>query len=79
MIKKFVKHGNSYALIIDKPIMDLLRITPDTPLEIRTDGRGFYAETAVVADENEIDEDEFQQILEDINTRFSDVFKRLAQ
>ena len=39
VIKKLVKHGNSYALIIDKPIMDLLGITPTTPLEITTDGQ----------------------------------------
>jgi antitoxin component of MazEF toxin-antitoxin module len=40
MIKTLVKHGNSYALVIDKPIMELLNITPDTPLEISTqDGK----------------------------------------
>ncbi len=40
MIKKLVKTGSSYALIIDKSIMELLNITPDTPLEIKTDGKG---------------------------------------
>ncbi len=40
MIKNLVKHGNSYALVIDKPILELLGITPDTPLEISTpDGK----------------------------------------
>ena len=34
-----VQHGNSSALIIDKPIMDLLKIDPETPLEIATDGQ----------------------------------------
>lgn len=38
MIKKMVQHGNSSALIIDKPIMELLHIDYDTPLEISTDG-----------------------------------------
>ena len=33
-----MKHGNSYALVIDKPILDLLNIRPDTPLTISTDG-----------------------------------------
>ncbi len=33
MIKKLTKHGNSLALVIDRPILDLLRIDPDTPLD----------------------------------------------
>jgi antitoxin component of MazEF toxin-antitoxin module len=39
MIKTLTKLGNSYALVIDKPILDLLKIRPDTPLEIATDGK----------------------------------------
>ena len=42
MVKTLVKHGNSYALIIDKPILDLLMITPETPLEITTDGTHIF-------------------------------------
>lgn len=39
MIKKMVQHGNSAAIIIDKPIMELLDFTMETPLEISTDGK----------------------------------------
>ncbi len=39
MVKKLTTHGNSAALVIDKPIMELLHITMDTPLEISTDGK----------------------------------------
>lgn len=39
MIKKLTRHGNSLALVIDKPILELLNITPDTPLQITTDGQ----------------------------------------
>jgi len=38
MIKTLNKVGNSYAMIIDKPILELLNIAPDTRLEIITDG-----------------------------------------
>lgn len=38
MIKKLIPVGNSLGLVIDKPILDLLKITPDTSLEISTDG-----------------------------------------
>jgi antitoxin MazE len=40
MVKKLVRHGNSLALVIDKPVLDLLRITEETSLEILTlDGK----------------------------------------
>lgn len=38
MIKKLSAVGNSLGLIIEKPILELLRIEKDTPLEITTDG-----------------------------------------
>ncbi len=38
MIKRLQAIGNSYGVIIDKPILELLRLTPATDLEISTDG-----------------------------------------
>lgn len=38
MVKTLSAVGNSLGLIIDKPILELLNIDKDTPLEIRTDG-----------------------------------------
>ena len=38
MIKTLTAIGNSQGLIIERPILDLLNITRDTQLEIRTDG-----------------------------------------
>jgi len=38
MTKKLARHGNSRALVIEKPILDLLGIGDDTVLEMRTDG-----------------------------------------
>ncbi len=32
MIKTLVQHGNSAALIIDKPILELLGVNLETPL-----------------------------------------------
>lgn len=39
MTKTLTTIGNSLGLIIDKPILELLRIDKDTPLEIETDGK----------------------------------------
>src|SRR5437016_163246 len=40
--KTLTKHGNSWALVIDKPILDLLNINSDTPLQVTTDGQSIY-------------------------------------
>jgi len=39
MEKRLSRYGNSLALIIDKPILELLHITEDTVLQISTDGK----------------------------------------
>ena len=39
MTKRLQAIGNSSGIILDKPILELLGITPDTELEITTDGR----------------------------------------
>jgi antitoxin MazE len=38
MIKKLSAVGNSLAVIIERPILELLDITKDTELEVTTDG-----------------------------------------
>jgi antitoxin MazE len=39
MRKTLTTIGNSLGLIIDRPILELLHIDKDTPLEIETDGK----------------------------------------
>jgi antitoxin component of MazEF toxin-antitoxin module len=79
MITTLTKLGDSYALVIDKPILDSLKIRPDTPLEIATDGKSL-----VVSPSNEESEErtgvsnEFEQSLEKVNRRFAKVLQRLA-
>lgn len=38
MIKSLTKHGNSLALVIEKPVLELLKIDAETALEVSTDG-----------------------------------------
>ena len=46
MIKKLTTIGNSYGLVIDRSILELLRITPETELELSTDGTRLIIEPA---------------------------------
>ncbi|KKL09229.1 hypothetical protein LCGC14_2567940 [marine sediment metagenome] len=75
MVKKLTKHGNSYALVIDKPILELLRVTPDTPFEIVTDGQCLVL--TPVRDPEE--EKKFKDALGVVHKRFGRAMKRLAQ
>lgn len=38
LTKKLARHGNSRALVIEKPILDLLGIDDNTTLQLHTDG-----------------------------------------
>lgn len=39
MIKRLTKHGNSVALVIDRPILELLGASAETSFEVVTDGQ----------------------------------------
>lgn len=75
MIKKLTKHGNSWALVIDKPVLDLLRIDPETPLEISTDGQALLVTPAKSGERKE----RFRAALEGTNRKYGRALKRLAE
>jgi antitoxin component of MazEF toxin-antitoxin module len=75
MTKTLTRHGNSYALVIDKPILELLRATPETPFEIVTDGQCLVL-TPV---RNRAEEKRFQKALDVVHKRFGRAMKRLAE
>lgn len=79
MVKTLTKHGNSYALIIDKPILDLLKISPDTPLEVSTDGKSLMVSPVVDGDEPKARRvGEFKDALAWTNKRYAKTLRRLA-
>jgi len=75
MIKTLTKHGNSYALVIDKPILELLRVSPETPFEIMTDGQALVL-TPV---RDPVEDEKFREALEMVHQRFGRAMKRLAE
>lgn len=75
MRKKLVKHGNSLALVIDKPILELLKIDADTELEVTTDGNGLILSKAATEDRRA----RIDSIAERLERRYDGMFRRLAQ
>ncbi len=75
MIKTRTKHGNSYAMVIDKPILELLHATPETPFEILSDGRSLVL-TPV---RNAKEEKKFEEAVAMLHQRFGRAMKKLAE
>ena len=75
MVKKLTKHGNSLALVIDKAVLELLKINADTPLEISTDGDVLI----ITPIRGKKRRKKFEQALKDTNRKYSKMLKRLAE
>jgi antitoxin component of MazEF toxin-antitoxin module len=75
MVKKLIQHGNSAALVIDKPIMEMLHITNETFFELSTDGKNI-----ILSPQNTItQENNILESLQKINKKYGNVLKRLGE
>ena len=75
MTKTLIKHGNSLALVVDKPILELLGITAETPLELTTNGDALLV--SPVRDPKR--QKQLRASLSKINAKFGEDLKRLAE
>ena len=75
MVKKLTKHGNSLALVIDRPILELLKIDPETPLEISTDGKQLIVMPAKPSPRRK----KFEAAQQWAHKRYGKAFRRLAE
>ena len=75
MIKNLTKHGNSLALVIEKPVLELLGADAETPFEVTTDGQVLIL--TPVKDEKR--NAEFKAALDKVNARYPKALKKLAE
>lgn len=75
MTKTLIRHGNSLALVIDKPILELLQITAETPLVLTTDGDSLLISPV----RDKARQKKLQASLDRIHDKFGDDLKRLAE
>ncbi len=75
MVKKLTRHGNSLALVIDRPILDLLKIDADTPLSVTTDGRCLVIAPAADPERKK----RFVRALEKVNKHYGPALKKLSE
>ena len=74
MIKKLSAIGNSLGLVIDRPILELLNIDKDTPLEIKTDGEALIIRPARGRVRTRVEESTVKMM-----DTHDDVLKKLAE
>ena len=75
MIKRLTKHGNSLALVIDRSVLELLKIDNDTPLEVSTDGSVLIV--SPVRDEERATK--FKEALDSANRKYGRALKKLVE
>jgi antitoxin component of MazEF toxin-antitoxin module len=75
MVKKLTKHGNSLALVIDKPVLELLGAGPETFFDITTDGHALVLTPIKDAGRQKA----FNSALGMVNEKYSRALRRLAE
>ena len=72
--KKLTKHGNSYALVIERAILDLLGIDDKTLLQISTPDGVTIVVTPV---KNKAEKKQFTESVKKVNKKYGRTLKRL--
>jgi len=75
MTKNLVAIGNSLGIIIEKPILDLLKIERDTPLEVKTDGERLIIEPVNGRER----EERLNKAIDRVMKNHSETLRKLAQ
>ncbi len=75
LVKSLQKYGNSYALIIDKALMEATGITPETELQVTVTAGSFVVRASNIG----IDPTKLAEAKEVIRTKFGNAMKRLAE
>ena len=74
-MKRLTKTGNSWAVVIDRPLLELTQIDEKTPLEISSDGDVIVISPVRKGRRKA----KFKAAVEEINRRYAGVFRRLAE
>jgi antitoxin MazE len=72
--KRLTKVGNSWAVVLDKPLMDLAGLSPDQPVEIRSNGHGLVISASAGGQDPA-----FLEAKASVLDRHQELFKRLAR
>ncbi len=77
MPKKLTRHGNSLALIIDKPLLEVLKITEKTDLEISIQNNRLIIQPVQTI--TEYSDQKIMKMAKEFMDKYHEVFKKLAE
>jgi len=75
MLKALTRHGNSMALVIEKPILELLGANSETIFDITTDGEVLILTPVKTKKQSK----KIMEEAEKIKKKYYDVLKKLAE
>jgi antitoxin component of MazEF toxin-antitoxin module len=75
MVKTLTKHGNSLALVIDKPLLEMMRIDESTPLSVTMNGNCLVIAPAP----DPARKKKFEAAKRDTFKKYDKMMKRLAE
>jgi antitoxin component of MazEF toxin-antitoxin module len=79
MIKKLSKHGNSLALLIDKPILELLGANENTQFKIKIEEDKIILEPILTESKTISKNTKLQKKYEELVEKYDAVLKKLAK
>ena len=79
MIKKLVKHGNSYAIIVSKPIMELLGVDASTELEVNVSDQMLTVRRVGLNPSDVSKDKKTQKLYEQTVSQYDALLKKLSQ
>ena len=75
MIKTLQRHGNSQALVLDKPILEMLGVREDTRLQISISGGSLVVTPVNVG----VRRAEIDRVFDELQPRYGEMLRRLAE
>ena len=75
MTKKLTRTGNSFALVLERPILEATGIDDETPLEVSTDGDVIIISPVRPKSRTT----KLRKILAEIHRKHAGAFRRLAE
>jgi antitoxin component of MazEF toxin-antitoxin module len=72
---KIIRHGDNFAIEIDRDLLEQAQMGPDTLVDISANGDTITIRRKV----REVGPEEIQPSLEKVNARYSRALKRLAE
>jgi antitoxin component of MazEF toxin-antitoxin module len=74
MVNRIVPHGEGYALLLDRELVEQLHIDGETPVDVTVGDNAL-----IVTPVDEKRRAALQESIEEMDRRYADVFRRLAE